>query len=131
MPRTENQIKSIIKQYDSQNLVFYDSPERILKTLKVIQSCRGNAKIALGRELTKLFEEVIIKDISDAIEYFSNGVKGEIVCMIYPETSKNTIDISAKVKILKDNGFKGKEISIILSSLFSYNKNEVYKETLK
>ena len=36
IPRTEAQIKTITKQYAGSNLVFYDSPERILKTLTVI-----------------------------------------------------------------------------------------------
>ena len=33
-----------------------------------------------------------------------------------------------KIKELKSKGFKDKEVSVILSSLFGYNKNEVYKK---
>ena len=36
MPRTDSQIKNVVNKYANQNVLFYDSPERILKTLKII-----------------------------------------------------------------------------------------------
>ena len=38
--------------------------------------------------------------------------------------------IRNKIKELKAQGFKDKDISIILSTLYDYNKNEVYKKSL-
>ena len=130
MPRTEAQIKELVLRYASENVVFYDSPERILKTLKAIKSARPNSKIAIGRELSKLFEEVVVDDISSIIKHYENGIKGEIVCMIYAEKDSNTVEIESKIRELKSKGFKDKEISVILSTLFDVNKNEVYKKSL-
>ena len=130
IPRTEAQIKDITTKYSSQNLVFYDSPERILKTLKIIKACRGNVKVALGRELSKLFEEVVIKDIDSMLDYYHDGIKGEIICMLYPEKDAKQAEIDRKISILKSKGYSDKDISIILSSLFDYNKNEIYKQSL-
>lgn len=127
MPRTESQIKEVCKQYLAQNFVFYDSPERILKTLKTIQEARGNVKISLGREITKLFEEVITDNISNVLTHFENGIKGEIVCLIYADEQVQDSDLKFKIQELKSKGFKAKEISVILSTLFEFNKNEVYK----
>lgn len=127
VPRNEKQIQEVAKKYSNQNFVFYDSPERILKTLKSIQEVRGNIKIALGRELSKLFEEIKVGLISEILNYFSDGIKGEIVCMVYADISQNEIDVIAKSRILKQKGFKDKEIAVILSSLFDVNKNDVYK----
>lgn len=131
IPRTESQIKEICKKYSAQNMVFYDSPERILKTLKTIQSFRGDAKISLGREITKLFEEVMTGSISEVLEHFSDGIKGEIVCMVYAEEDTETADIKDKIEVLKSKGYKDKDIAVILSSLFKYNKNDVYKRSLE
>ena len=130
IPRTESQIKEIVQKYAGQNTVFYDSPERILKTLKVIEAIRPKAKIALGRELSKLFEEVVIDEIPKVIKHFSSGIKGEIVFMIYAEKDVDSAQIDTKIKELKSKGFKDKEISVILSTLYGYNKNEVYKRSL-
>ena len=130
VPRSEKQIEEVVKKYSGQNVVFYDSPERILKTLKTIKSVRGDVKIALGRELSKLFEEVVVDKISVVLDHFSDGIKGEIVCMIYAEENTEDSDIEFKIKELKTKGFKDKEISVILSSLFGYSKNEIYKKSL-
>lgn len=131
IPRNTSQITEVIKKHTFDNLVFYDSPERILKTLTIIKSVRPNAKIALARELSKLFEEIIISDINKVIEHYKDGIKGEIVCMIYAEENQSDTDIELKIKSLKEKGFKDKEIATILSTLFGFNKNDVYKKSLK
>ena len=130
-PKTENQIKELIKKYNSENLVFYDSPERILKTLNIIKEVRGDVKIALGRELSKLFEEVIVDSVSNVLIHYKDGIKGEIVCMIYKDTDADSSDMEFKIKDLKSKGFKDKEIASILSTLYGFNKNEIYKMAIK
>ena len=131
IPRTEGQISEIAKKYSSQNIVFYDSPERILKTLKVIMQTRGDIKIALGRELSKLFEEVKTGKISEISDYFKEGIKGEIVCMLYADENTQDSELDYKIKELKSKGFRDKDISVILSTLFNLNKNEIYKRSLE
>lgn len=131
IPRTESQIREVLNRKKYSNIVFYDSPERILKTLKIIQSVRGDVKIALGRELSKLFEEIKIGAVSDILEYFKAGIKGEIICMVYAELFSDDSEIDYQIKVLKSKGFRDKEISVILSALFDYNKNKVYKKSLE
>jgi len=130
IPRTETQIQELIKKLISNNIVFYDSPERILKTLKIIMNIRGDIKIALGRELSKMFEEIIVDNISKVLEHYKDGIKGEIVCMVYATENSNEAEMEIKIKELKNKGFKDKEISIILSTICNYNKNDVYKKSL-
>ena len=131
IPRTEAQIKDLVQKNSANNLVFYDSPERILKTLEIIKSIRGDIKIALGRELSKLFEEVKTDSISEILKYYKEGIKGEIVCMIYADENAQDSELDYKIKELKSKGFRDKEISVILSTLFNLNKNEVYKRSLE
>lgn len=130
IPRSEKQIIEVVQKHAGVNTVFYDSPERILKTLEMIKSVRADAKIALARELSKLFEEVVCNDISSVIAYFQAGIKGEIVCMIYADENPENADLEHKIKTLKAKGFKDKEVAIILSALFGLNKNEIYKKSL-
>ena len=131
IPRTEGQIKDLVQKNYANNLVFYDSPERILKTLEVIKSARGDVPIALGRELSKLFEEVKTGLISEILEHFNGGIKGEIVCMIYADENAQDKELDYKIKEPKSKGFRDKEISIILSTLFNFNKNDVYKKSIE
>ncbi len=130
MPRSEKQISELASLYAKNNLIFYESPERILSTLKTIKKTRGNVKIALARELSKLFEEVVVNDLDFVLKYYSNGIKGEIVCMIYPSKTSDDNDIEIKIRNLKIKGFKDKEIAVILSTLYDINKNNVYQVAL-
>ena len=129
--RSEGQIKDLMQKYAGQNIVFYESPERILKTLGIIQEIRPNSHIALGRELSKLFEEMVIDKVENVMEHFNNGIKGEIVCMVFAEEDTDTGEIISKIRTLKAKGYKDKDISIILSTLYNYNKNDVYKLSLE
>ena len=60
-----------------------DSPYRLEKTLNQILDLLGNRTVVIGRELTKLYEEIIRGNLIEVIEHFSKTkVKGEIVIMI-------------------------------------------------
>ncbi|MCQ2754367.1 MAG: 16S rRNA (cytidine(1402)-2'-O)-methyltransferase [bacterium] len=130
LPRTQKQIEDVVQKYSSQNMVFYDSPERILKSLAIIKSIRPNVRVALGRELSKLFEEIVIDDIDNVIEHYNDGIKGEIVCMLYADEGQNDIDIDSKIKALKSKGYKDKDIAQVLSAIYNLGKNDVYKRSL-
>ena len=128
LPKTEAKIQKLVTDYEDYDLIFYESPNRILKTLKIIKSVRAKAKIAIGRELTKLFEEVIVDDIDNIMKHYElNQPKGEFVVMIFREICADDLRISKKVKILKDKGFSDRDVSVILSELYNINKNTIYK----
>lgn len=129
LPKSKTQIETLLRKYRHTDIVFYDSPNRILKTLEIISEHRTNAKVAVARELTKVFEEVVIDDSRKVIEYFNkNIIKGEIVALVFrEETSSDTIDIENKIHALKAKGFKAKEIATILAELYELNKNEIYR----
>ena len=80
-----------------------------------------------------MFEEVKTGSVTDIINYFKeNGIKGEFVGMVFRQkVSDADENIDEKIEILKSKNFKAKEISVILSSLYNINKNEVYKRVLE
>ena len=132
LPKTKQQIENLLKKYRTTDVVFYDSPNRILNTLEVINSFRPNSKVAIGRELTKVFEEIVIDETQNVIKYFKENIsKGEFVGLVFRDDENfENIDIADKINTLKNKGFKAKEISIILSELYNCNKNDIYKKCL-
>tara|TARA_B000000475_G_scaffold140896_1_gene113534 strand:+ start:81 stop:749 length:669 start_codon:yes stop_codon:yes gene_type:complete len=65
-------------------MVFYESPHRVLKTLKDFGAyfSMGN-KISVSRELTKIYEETFRGTIEEALIYFEkNKPKGEFVIVL-------------------------------------------------
>lgn len=98
LPRTKSQIENLLKKYKTTDLVFYDSPNRILNTLEIVKEIRPNSKVAIGRELTKVFEEIVIDHTEKVIEYFTNNtLKGEIVGLVFRDENKSDdIDINEK-----------------------------------
>ncbi|MGA2624898.1 MAG: 16S rRNA (cytidine(1402)-2'-O)-methyltransferase [Bacteroidota bacterium] len=68
---------------EERTIILYESPHRLLKTLRELHEHVGNREIAVARELTKKFEEVVRGRISDAIDHFSNHkVLGEFVIVL-------------------------------------------------
>jgi len=64
-------------------VVLFESPKRIARTLQELLELLGERDAAIGRELTKLHEEIVRGRLSDLAEHFSGtDVKGEIVLAI-------------------------------------------------
>ena len=75
----------LLKQLDV-TIIIYESPHRILKTLKDIQTFFGNRYISISRELTKKFEETETKMVEELIKKYENKkAKGEFVIIIAKE----------------------------------------------
>jgi len=75
---------------ETRTIILYESPYRLLKTLQQIREIAGNRNIAVCRELTKKFEEVVRGTIDDAITYFSSvRIRGEFVLIIEGRSLKN------------------------------------------
>lgn len=66
--------------------VYYESPYRIAKNLELLASLAPEKSIIIGRELTKMFEEIIRGQVKNAAEFMNQKraqIKGEIVVIIY------------------------------------------------
>ena len=131
LPRTKNQQYEVFKKYRYINTVFYDSPNRLLETLENIRNFFvEDKKIAIGRELTKVYEEIKIGAVSEIIDYYKNNtLKGEIVGMIfaqgYTQTDEN--ELNEKINLLKAQNFSAKDCVKIITGLFNEPKNRIYE----
>lgn len=69
---------------EKRTMVFYESPHRLIKTLKEMSVHFGSERMAsVSREISKLHEENKRGSISDLLSYFeSKAVKGEITLVV-------------------------------------------------
>lgn len=69
---------------ETRTIVLYESPHRLLKTLRDIREVLGDVRMAAARELTKMFEEVQRGHVSDLVKHFEQKPpKGELVIVFH------------------------------------------------
>lgn len=75
---------------ESRTIVLYESPYRLLKTLRELHEVLGNRPVAVARELTKLFEEVVRGKLADVLDIFRKRQKilGEFVIVVAGKSAK-------------------------------------------
>ncbi len=82
-----------------ETLIFYESPHRILDTLKDILEILGDREMVLTRELTKVYEEILRGRVSEIqTQVGDRQLKGEI-----------TLIISGRLREKKERGTGGHE----------------------
>jgi 16S rRNA (cytidine1402-2'-O)-methyltransferase len=78
--------QTILKQLaeESRTMIFYESPQRLVKTLEELATYFGaERQCSVSRELTKLYEENKRGTLSEVAAYFKEkAVKGEIVIIV-------------------------------------------------
>ncbi len=128
--KSTKRIKELESIKENNNtLIFYESPHRINDTLNDMYKVFGNRQIALCRELTKKFEEIIrgtildIKDIAD--------LKGEMVIVVEGnnhETDYSSIDKIEQVNELILAGKRKNEAIGIVAKRLKIDRQDLYKE---
>ena len=109
-------------------LIFYESPHRLQKTLKIIKNVLGDRKISISREISKIHEEVYRGNIDEAMEYYKEE-KGEIVIIIEgKEKNKEEIDYVKEVKKLIKEGYSTKDATKTIAEKYNISKNELYNK---
>jgi 16S rRNA (cytidine1402-2'-O)-methyltransferase len=65
-------------------VIYYESPYRVIKNLELLKKF-SEKRIIVGRELTKMFEEVVRGEIQEVLDYFNkkDKIKGEFVIIAY------------------------------------------------
>ena len=66
-------------QDEAATIIFYESPFRIIKTLEDVLTALGDRQVAVCREMTKKFEEIIRGPINELIK---QEYKGEVTVVI-------------------------------------------------
>ena len=128
-----NEFKKFSKLDES--LVFFISPRKINKIIPDLKNYFSGRKIVFCREISKLYEEFIRKNIDD-LELFNNEPKGEITVVI----SEKKIDKKASQKLSESdmnvikkmiNKLSVKEITDFINQNRDVPKKEIYNYCLK
>jgi 16S rRNA (cytidine1402-2'-O)-methyltransferase len=71
--------KNYLRKYNNieVTLIFYESPKRLIKTLKILKEVFKNGMVVIAKELSKIYEEYIRFNIKE-IENINLKIKGEI-----------------------------------------------------
>ena len=131
LPKSKNEKEELLSKYKEINIVIYEAPSRLIKTLTELSIILENRKAAVFRELTKIYEEIKKDSLENLIKYYTNNPpKGEIVVIIEPAKEQISVEdniIIEKIRILQKAGYSTKEISRIISLLTSVSKSRVYE----
>ena len=118
---------------EKRTMIFYEAPHKLPSTLRDMYEAFGDRKIAIVREITKIYEEVIRTTFSEAVEKYADGtLKGEIVLIIegYTESEEKTVtldDAAKYAKCLMESGESPTQAAKEAAKEFGFKKGDIYK----
>jgi len=136
LPRKKGERRRLLESLanESRTLVAFESPHRLLVTLKDLAETFGDRKIVICRELTKFYEEIFRGKISEAIDHFPEP-RGEFTLIIEGKIQQAKPDLTPEVREelrrLQEQGVTAKEAIARLSRVTGIAKKGLYRAWLK
>ena len=115
---------------EQRTTVIFESPKRLRATLvDLVEVCGGERRVAVLRELTKMFEETVRGQLDEVCEKFTDLVKGEIVIVVAPKSQTFVTDdeITRAVELVVARGETKKTAVAEVSKSLGVQPNRVYK----
>ena len=82
-PKKGRKKRMLSVENEEATLIYYESPSRLLRTLKQLKETLGDRPAVVARELTKLHEEIKRGTLSELFTYFDKKkARGECVILI-------------------------------------------------
>jgi len=107
-------------------IVYYESPNRIMNTIKILATVMPERQIAIVREITKIHEETIIGYPADLINI--EPPRGEIVLVIAPAPDKKMSDEEISEIVNDIVAGSTKSAAACLAARTGISKKEAYKK---
>ena len=111
-------------------IAFYEAPHRLTKTLNNIFEIFGNRKIAIVREISKKYEEVIRENVENLLKTVEN-LKGEIVIVVegnHEQQSFDNLSIKDHVDLYIEDGLTPNEAIKKVAKERGVPKSKIYNE---
>ncbi|MDA9696682.1 16S rRNA (cytidine(1402)-2'-O)-methyltransferase [Candidatus Pelagibacter sp.] len=132
----KEQLSNELKKFSEleNSLVFFVSSKKINKIIPEIKKNFNGRKIVFCREITKIYEEFIRKNV-DELELFEKEPKGELTVVISEKKINKNLSkklTESDMNIIKKmiNKLSTKEITDILSQTTNVPKKEIYNYCL-
>ena len=125
-------LESVAGEYAT--IVVLESPHRLLAALNDILLVLGDRRVAVCRELTKVYEEVFRGRISQAIDHFAEP-RGEFTLVIEgkkeQEKPQLTEAIEKQLQHMRRSGMTAKEAVARVAGETGLSKKELYRAWLR
>lgn len=135
LPRKPAERRSALRGLaaEPRTMVFFESPSRLASSLADLGAAFGDdRRIAVCRELTKMYEEVRRGTASELAAWAEAGVKGEIVIVACgaPRIETSLEDAGAQVQKLVDDGMRLKEACAEVAAATGLSSRDLYQQAL-
>lgn len=132
LPVKEGEAKRLLLEMKGKagTFVFYESPRRLARTLQLVLETCGDINVVVGRELTKLHEEIMRGPVSSILSGLPEDVKGEITLILRTEEGAEEFDYRKRLEELISSGAKLNDAVKAVAADSSLPKSEVYREAL-
>lgn len=146
LPRRESEIVKLIKTIQATPIpiaVFYESPKRIISTLKIIEHIIPAAELCVCNDMTKLYEKVYRGNVSNVVSEISGyqyADKGEYTIVMsvpfHNEPASTNVEPSKEALLIDyivKNNCSIKSAILALTERYKgvFSKNEFYEASLK
>jgi 16S rRNA (cytidine1402-2'-O)-methyltransferase len=113
-------------------VIAFESPRRLPASLASLAAFDPDRPVAVCRELTKKFEEVVRGRASEVAERFSAPPKGEITIVVGPGAPQEPAEDEAIAAVaqLVAAGFTRKDAAGLVARLTGVPRNRLYKSSL-
>jgi len=115
--------------------VAFESPQRLPATLRSLAQAAAGRPVAVCRELTKRFEEVVRGSAAEVAARFPEPPKGELTLVVGPlEAAAQNPDGGAAVAAVAElvaAGVPRRQAADVVSRLARVSRNTLYSESLK
>jgi 16S rRNA (cytidine1402-2'-O)-methyltransferase len=116
-------------------VILYESPRRLMRSLKDIFDILGDVDVVVAREMTKLYEEVIRGRVGDVLEILKRReIKGEVTLLIGPQKMdevKKYVSITDELKDYLRLGITLRDAVRAVVEQTGLSHKAVYKEAIK
>jgi 16S rRNA (cytidine1402-2'-O)-methyltransferase len=134
LPRLKGQRVKFLERVadEPRTLVVFEAPHRLKSALKDILAVMGDRRIAVCREMTKLYEEVYRGKVSGAIDYFEE-IRGEFTLVIEGKTKGevNAASVEEELRRLRKDGISARDAVARVAKSSGLSKKAVYQMWLK
>ncbi len=134
LPRKAGELRTLLLGAAVQTLVAFESPRRLAASLAVLAELDPDRPVAVCRELTKLYEEIVRGTAEDlAARYDGAEVKGEVVLVVGPSPPPQdgkAADLGPALDALRDlvaAGAKPRPAAKVVASLTGTSANALYR----
>lgn len=122
---------------EQRTLIFYEAPHRLTATLEDLYQAFGERRIALCRELTKLYEQVLRMTLLEAISYYKEKApRGEYVLVLEGAAREDAPaltfeEVLEQVRRQVDAGMRAADACKTAAKASGFSKNELYRALLE